>query len=81
MRCFTCKKKGPFWGESCAYCGADKSPAQSLRLAAIFSLIGGCALGAYFRGWPGFIVGTFFGVAAALIFEKILPTLLSRKRT
>jgi hypothetical protein len=73
MRCLLCRKKIRFWGETCDYCGTDKSMAQSLRMLAIGCLAAGAGVGYFMRGTPGLIVGGLLGMAACLLIDRLLP--------
>jgi hypothetical protein len=80
MRCYMCSKKIGFWGETCPYCGVDKSTGQSLRILSLVCLIGGFAVGAWLRGVPGCFVGGIIGLVAFVLLEKFAPKIVKTLR-
>jgi hypothetical protein len=70
----------PFWGETCPFCGADKSLAQSLRMLAGGSLLVGGLLGYFMHGAGGLIVGLLLGLAAALLIDRLLPKVFKHQK-
>jgi hypothetical protein len=68
VRCFTCGKKQPFWGEQCEYCGQEKAMAQSVKALAFLAIIGGFVVGYMFGGPGGFLLG---GLVGGLAFAAI----------
>jgi hypothetical protein len=56
MKCSGCGERVTFWGESCPYCGQDKSDVQSVRVLAWSGILALCALGYSFWGIGGFVI-------------------------
>ncbi len=72
MLCSSCEKNIPFWGETCPYCGQDKSSDQSIRLLALGCVLAVCGFGFLLGGYPGLALSGALGVLIASIAVKLV---------
>ena len=80
ISCFNCGNRVPFWGETCPFCGQEKTSCQAVRLVSVTCIVAGLIIGLVLRGMLGFFIGGLIGLLVFAVIEKAAVFLAPKPR-